>query len=87
MTDNRDAILAIVNDPEYRPVKPRGIARSLGLEGPEAEEIRKTVKRLIKEKLLKFGPNHLVMPTERGQAAGDKGQKSIDGAQQDGKTS
>jgi len=62
MADHRDDILSCVNHPDYRPAKPKGIAKRLGLSGDEAEGVRKTVKRMVKEGLLAYGPNHLVMP-------------------------
>ena len=62
MADHRDEILFLVNDPSYRPVKPKGIAKKLGLSADAAEGVRKTVKRMVKEGLLVYGANHLVYP-------------------------
>jgi ribonuclease R len=62
MPDRRDDILALVNDPTYRPVKPKGIAKKLGLSGDAADGVRMTVKRMVKEGLLVYGANHLVYP-------------------------
>lgn len=64
MPDRRDDILAHVNHPNYRPVKPKVIAKKLGAEGDAAEAVRKAVKRLVKEELLAFGPSHLVYPVQ-----------------------
>ena len=58
------AVLAIVRDPDYRPVKPRVIAQRLPPPRPEAAEVRKAVKRLVARGELVYGSNHLV------QAAG-----------------
>jgi hypothetical protein len=55
MPDRRDDILAHVNHPNYRPVKPKVIAKKLGAEGDAAEAVRKAVKRLVKEGLLALG--------------------------------
>lgn len=63
MSDLRDAILRHVSQPGYKPVKPKVIAKRLGLEPDEAAAVRKEVKRLIKEKVLKWGPSHQVMTT------------------------
>ena len=41
MPDHRDEILSVVNHPEYRPVKPKQIAKRLGLSGDAAEAVRK----------------------------------------------
>jgi ribonuclease R len=61
MPDRRDDILAHVNHPNYRPVKPKVIAKKIGAaEEGAAEAVRKTIKRMVKEGLLAFGPEHLV---------------------------
>jgi ribonuclease R len=77
MPDHRDDILSLVNDPSYRPVKPKGIAKKLGLSGDVSESVRKTVKRMVKEGLLVYGENHLVYPalTSEIQESGDRGQE------------
>jgi ribonuclease R len=63
MSDRRKDILAHVNHPNYRPVKPKVIAKKIGAEGHEATEaVRKTIKRLAKEGLLVFGTSHSVYP-------------------------
>jgi len=54
-----ESILAIVNAPGYRPVKPRGIAQQLGVDAPA---VRKAVKQLVRRGRLRFGSNHLVSP-------------------------
>jgi ribonuclease R len=54
------AVLAVVRDPDYRPVKPRGIAQRLPPPRPEAAEVRKAVKRLVARGELAYGSNHLV---------------------------
>jgi ribonuclease R len=64
MADRREDILAHVNSPEYRPAKPKLIAKALGVEGEAAENIRKSIKRLVKQGLLAFGPSHLVFPVQ-----------------------
>jgi len=57
------AVIRHVNDPNYRPVKPKVIAKKLGLEGDQVAQLKKTVKRLVKSGKLAFGPSHLVCPT------------------------
>jgi ribonuclease R len=83
MPDRRDDILAHVNHPNYRPVKPKVIAKKLGAEGDAAEAVRKAVKRLVKEGLLAFGPSHLVYavqnttplaPSPAEERAGERGE-------------
>jgi hypothetical protein len=63
MPDRREEILAHVNDANYRPVKPKVIAKKLGAVDHDASEaVRKQIKRLVKDGLLAFGPSHLVYP-------------------------
>jgi ribonuclease R len=77
MPDRRDDILAHVNHPNYRPVKPKVIAKKIGAEGHEATEaVRKTIKRLAKEGLLVFGTSHSVYPiSSPPPAAASKGEE------------
>ncbi|MAT68463.1 MAG: ribonuclease R [Planctomycetaceae bacterium] len=69
MSQLRDAILRYVTQPGYKPVKPKVIAKRLGLEPDEASAVRKEVKRLIKEKVLKWGPSHQVVPVDGSSPA------------------
>jgi ribonuclease R len=89
MPDRRDDILAHVNHPNYRPVKPKVIAKKLGAEGDAAEAVRKAVKRLVREGLLAFGPSHLVYPVQNtnplapspsAERAGERGEAGTDDA-------
>jgi ribonuclease R len=59
--DLEQAVLAVVKDPHYKPVKPRGIAKKLGLDEEQARELKRVVKRLIKRGQLRFGASHLVL--------------------------
>ena len=43
-----DAVLAVVKDPDYKPVKPRGIAKKLDLDEEQTRELKRVVKRLVK---------------------------------------
>jgi ribonuclease R len=56
------AILEFVRRPGYQPVKPRVIARQLGLSKEEASDVKKIVKGLVKRGLLVYGASHLVFP-------------------------
>jgi ribonuclease R len=58
----QQSILTFVNQPGYRPMKPRIIARNLGLDKEEAADVKKAVKRLVRLGQLQYGSNHLVMP-------------------------
>jgi ribonuclease R len=56
------AITDFVNRPNYQPVKPRVIAHRLGLPKEEAADVRRAVKRLVRQGSLVYSSNHLVRP-------------------------
>lgn len=56
------AVLEFVNQPNYRPVKPRVIARKLGLDEKWAAELKKAVKSLVKAGRVAYGQDHLLLP-------------------------
>ncbi|MCH2595559.1 MAG: ribonuclease R, partial [Pirellulales bacterium] len=60
MSNLNDTILSHVNSPNYKPVKPKVIAKQLGLENADASKLKRTIKRLVKEGKLAYGPSHLV---------------------------
>ena len=62
--DLRAAVLAYTANPAYRACKPTEIAKRLGLEGDAAAELKKTVKKMVREGELEFGPKHLVVPID-----------------------
>jgi len=53
-------VLHHVQRSEYQPVKPRVIAKQLGLPDEDRPLLRKTIKRLIKQGRLQWGAKHLV---------------------------
>lgn len=58
----QQAILAHVRSEKYQPVKPRTIARALGVPDDEAHLVKKAIKQLAKAGLLEFGSSHVVYP-------------------------
>ena len=53
-------ILDYVLRDQYQPVKPRVIARKLGVEGDDKVLFKRLLKMLIKQGKLSYGANHLV---------------------------
>ena len=70
MSELREQILEHVQRANYQPVKPAVIAKKLGVTGEEAQQVKKAIKRLVKEKRLAYGPSHLVFP--HGQSPSQK---------------
>ncbi len=58
-------VLDYVQRPGYQPVKPRVIAKKLGLDGDQSDALRIAIKRLVKRGALAFGPKHLVYSLTR----------------------
>ncbi len=61
-TDLAAAVLAHVSSPDYRPVKPRVIAKQLGLDEELIGRLKKAIKLLVKSGKIAYGSNHLVVP-------------------------
>lgn len=61
-------LLEHVSHPNYRPVKPRVIAKQLRIPKEEHAELKRAIKRLVKQGKLSYGANHLVAgPTGAAQ--------------------
>ena len=54
------SILDLVQHKNYRPIKPKVIAKKLKL-ADEEREVKRCVKRLVQKGYLKYGPKHLVL--------------------------
>ncbi|MGI9519588.1 MAG: ribonuclease R [Pirellulaceae bacterium] len=54
-------VLDHVNRDEYKPVKPRTIAKQLKLPEDDLRELKTVIKRLVKKGQLRYGPRHLVL--------------------------
>lgn len=82
MSNLREEVLSIVNHADYKAMKPKMIAKRLGLTGDEAETVRKTVKKMVRDGLLAYGSNHMVLPVVGGgKAEGGRGKdRAIDAA-------
>ena len=79
-------VLALVNSPNYKPIKPRIIAKKLDMM-EEQRLVKKALKRLIKKGLIAWGPKHLVVQVNQDatnvkrskgskNAKGDKGNET-----------
>lgn len=59
-SDLEEMLLAHVRGPDYRPAKPRVIARELGLDEDRHRDLKKVIKRLVKRGELSYGADHRV---------------------------
>ena len=62
------AVLQLVNRPGYQPVKPRVIAKKLGLTLEQPKEFKKVIKQLVKKGKLVYAENHRIAPPGQGGA-------------------
>src|SRR5690606_38025621 len=69
MQDLASTILAYINQPNYRPVKPRILAKNLGFD-ERRDEVKATIKQLIKTGKIAYGSKHLVLPVVAAHAIG-----------------
>ena len=53
-------VLRHVSRANYRPVKPRVIAKQLGISESQHQDLKRTIKQLAKRGDLRYGKNHLV---------------------------
>jgi ribonuclease R len=56
------ALLELIRQPGYRPVKPRVIAKRLKLGEDETRDLKRAIKRLLKAGKVTYGANHLLGP-------------------------
>ncbi len=54
-------VLKLVHSADYRPCKPRVIHKNLKLPDEDYRPLRKAIKQLLRDGLVTFGPNHLVL--------------------------
>ena len=72
MTENtniKQQIIDLVLADNYQPLKPRAIAKKLGLSS-ELIEVRRTIKKLVRSGKLAFGSKHLVIKPKRPAPSG-----------------
>ena len=62
----RQMVVGVVLDDNYQPLKIRAIAKKLGLL-EEEREVKRAVKKLIRDGKLKWGDKHLVMKPKKGK--------------------
>jgi ribonuclease R len=64
MSENtlQDRLLEHVQRPNYRPVKPKVIAKKLELSEEQVPEFRRALRKLIRQGRLAYGDKHLVKP-------------------------
>jgi ribonuclease R len=59
-----EQLLAHVNQPNYRPVKPRVIIKQLDLPPDSIRDLQMVIKKLVKQGRLAYGSKHLVRPAD-----------------------
>lgn len=60
-TENWEAgVLGLVGAADYRPVKPRVLAKRLGITEDEKSDFKRLIKKLVKRGKLAYGANHLI---------------------------
>jgi len=70
-------VVAHVTSPDYKPVKPRLIARDLGLSSEQARAVKRAIRFLAKEGRIAYGANHIVYPPEKKDKVKDRDASNV----------
>ena len=65
----QERVAAHVLAEDYKPVKPKAIARKLGLDSVETRALKKAIRFLNQAGRVRYGANHVVFPPDRQQKA------------------
>ncbi|OHB79373.1 MAG: ribonuclease R, partial [Planctomycetes bacterium RBG_16_64_10] len=60
LSDLERNLLAHVSHPDYRPVKSKAIAKALGMDPDGARDLQRSIKTLVEQGKLAYGPNQVV---------------------------
>lgn len=71
-------LLDFVNRPNYRPAKPRQIAKKLNLPESRLRELKRLIKDLVKQGKLSYADKHRILPSMGAAPTGEK-RKAADG--------
>jgi ribonuclease R len=71
-SDLMQAILELVNKPGYKPIKPRVIAKKLGITKDRGVDVKKAVKKLVSSGQMAYGADHLVQPADAARPKGNR---------------
>ena len=72
-----ETVLRLVNSPHYRPSKPKSIAKKLDIDPDDYPDLRRLLKKLVRQGFLVFGANHLIEPAISKSALLDKTSKPV----------
>src|SRR5437660_1435699 len=64
MSPLEDQILALLARKTYQPLKPKALARKLGVTAAQYGDFRRTLRDLAREKRVEMGRNHTVRPVQ-----------------------
>jgi ribonuclease R len=64
MAKLEDQILAALSKKNYQPLKPKALARKLGVPARQYIEFRQVLRDLVRQKRVEMGKNHTVRPTQ-----------------------
>jgi len=60
-----EKVLVFVTSPEYRPMKPRMMAKVLKLPEDQYRDLRRVIKHLVSQGRVIYGANHLILPVNK----------------------
>src|SRR5262249_6852729 len=63
MADLSEQILALLRRRTYQPLKPKALARKLGVSSGQLADFKRALRTLLREGRIELGKNHTVRPT------------------------
>lgn len=76
--DLQAALLGLVEAPNYRPIKPRAIAKQLKLDDEQTRSLKRVIKALVKSGRIQYAANHLILPTRSQVTLADHTGEAVD---------
>jgi ribonuclease R len=62
MSELSEQILALLRRRNYQPLKPKALARKLGVSSPQYTEFKRAIRSLLRDGRIEIGKNHTVRP-------------------------
>ena len=63
MSELSEQILALLRRRNYQPLKPRALARKVGVATPQYTEFKRAIRTLLRDGRIEIGKNHTIRPT------------------------
>src|SRR5215469_3375820 len=77
--DLTNLLVGFVNRPQYRPAKPRQLAKKLDVPEHRLRDFKRLIKDLVKQGKLTYADKHRILPGSGAPTKAPKGRKAAEG--------